>query len=56
MSAPDTNTDKQAKQHRGPLRGMAGVVIFALILLAALAFFVTSRGGYITGLVAGAPN
>ncbi len=45
MSAPDTNTQKQAVQHRGPLRGMALVVAFALILLVALVFFVSSRGG-----------
>ncbi len=32
MSAPNTNIDKQKRRHRGPLIGMALVVIFALAL------------------------
>lgn len=44
MSAPDTNTEKQARRHRGPLTGMLGVVLFALVLLAGLAVWVASRG------------
>ncbi|UXX84016.1 hypothetical protein [Roseovarius pelagicus] len=36
MSAPDTNFKKQKKRHKGPLSGMALVVIFAAILLLAL--------------------
>ncbi|MAQ84898.1 MAG: hypothetical protein CMH12_16860 [Maritimibacter sp.] len=30
MSAPDTNIEKQTRWHRGPLIGMAVVVVFAL--------------------------
>lgn len=45
MSAPKTDLDKQEKRHRGPLRGMAIVVIFALVLLAALMTWVSSDGG-----------
>ncbi len=44
MSAPKTDLDTQEKRHRGPLRGMAGVVIFALLLLAGLMFYVSSSG------------
>lgn len=33
MSAPDTNIEKQKRRHRGPLIGMAVVVIFALGLI-----------------------
>lgn len=32
MSAPDTNVEKQAKNHKGPLLGMPAVVIAALLL------------------------
>jgi hypothetical protein len=45
MSAPNTDLEKQAKQHRGPLRGMFAAVLFALVLLALLALFVFARGG-----------
>ncbi|MBP1804581.1 hypothetical protein [Rubellimicrobium aerolatum] len=45
MSAPNTNIDKQAHRHRGPLRGMFAVVLFALILLGLLAFWAFGRGG-----------
>ena len=45
MSAPNTNLDKDAQRHRGPLRGMLGVVLFALVLLAGLALWAFSRGG-----------
>ena len=44
MSAPDTNTSKQAQKHRGPLNGMFAVVLFALVLLALLAFWISGRG------------
>ena len=44
MSAPQTNIDKQARRHRGPLTGMFAVVLFALILLGALALW-AFRGG-----------
>ena len=45
MSAPDTTTRKESERHRGPLRGMFAVVLFALVLLAGLMFFVAGRGG-----------
>lgn len=45
MSAPHTDLDKQAKRHRGPLRGMFAVVLFALVLLAILGFWAFGRGG-----------
>jgi len=45
MSAPNTNLDKQENQHRGPLRGMFAVVLFALVMLAILAFWAFGRGG-----------
>lgn len=45
MSAPNTDLEKQAKRHRGPLRGMFAVVLFALVLLALLAFWAFGRGG-----------
>jgi cytoskeletal protein RodZ len=45
MSAPNTNLDKQETQHRGPLRGMFAVVLFALVLLVILGFWAFNRGG-----------
>lgn len=42
MSAPNTNIDKQARRHRGPLTGMFAVVLFALLLLIGLLFYVFS--------------
>lgn len=44
MSAPDTNSEKQEKQHKGPLAGMAAVVIFAGVLLIALGAYVVYQG------------
>ncbi len=44
MSAPKTDIDKQEKRHRGPLRGMAIVVVFTLILLAGLMFWTSGNG------------
>lgn len=44
MSAPDTNTRKESERHRGPLTGMFAVVLFALVMLAILAFWVAGRG------------
>lgn len=40
MSAPDRDLEQQTKRHRGPLRGMFAVVLFALVLLALLGFWV----------------
>ncbi len=45
MSAPDGDLERQTKHHRGPLRGMFAVVLFALVLLAILAFWAFGRGG-----------
>ena len=44
MSSPDTNKKKDAKRHRGPLLGLLGVVLFALLLLGILSIYVSSRG------------
>ena len=44
MSAPKTNIEKQKKRHRGVLRGMAAMVIFAVVLLGGLLFFVAYYG------------
>jgi len=35
MSAPETNVEKQAKRHKGPLSGMAGGLLFVGVLLVA---------------------
>lgn len=32
MSAPDTNIEKQAERHKGPLSGMPGAIILASVL------------------------
>jgi hypothetical protein len=45
MSAPDGDLERQARHHRGPLRGMFAVVLFALVLLAILGFWAFGRGG-----------
>ncbi|MDT8855947.1 hypothetical protein RNZ50_13185 [Paracoccaceae bacterium Fryx2] len=34
MSAPNTNLDKQKRRHRGPLIGMAAVVLFGVGIIA----------------------
>ena len=44
MSAPKTDLEKQEKRHRGPLRGMAIVVAFALVLLVVLITFISANG------------
>ena len=44
MSAPKTDLDKQEKQHRGPMRGMAFVVGFALLLLVILMVWISDNG------------
>lgn len=41
MSAPDTNIDRQKRRHRGPLVGMAAVILFA-----------TAIGAYYLGYLA----
>lgn len=45
MSAPDGDLERQTRHHRGPLRGMFAVVIWALVLLVILGFWVVGRGG-----------
>lgn len=45
MSAPDRDLETQTRRHRGPLRGMFAVVLFALVLLAILGFWAFGRGG-----------
>ena len=44
MSAPKTDLDKQQKRHRGAMTGIITVVVFALILLAALLVFTSADG------------
>ena len=43
MSAPNTDLEKQEKNHRGPMRGMAVVVGFALLLLVGLMIWTSSN-------------
>lgn len=44
MSAPDTNTEKQAKRHRPSLIGMAIAVLVALGLLFVYSIYVADQG------------
>lgn len=32
MTAPDTNTEKQTKRHKGPLLGIAAALVFSFII------------------------
>lgn len=43
MSAPDTNIDKQAKRHKGPLFGIGAGVAVALALLMVLLVWTVSQ-------------
>lgn len=36
MSSPDTNLEKQQKRHKGPLIGIAVVLVFAGVLFLAM--------------------
>lgn len=45
MSAPDTNTEKEARRHRVPLWGFAGVLTWALVLLAGLLIWTAYQSG-----------
>ncbi|WP_281858010.1 hypothetical protein [Litoreibacter halocynthiae] len=45
MSSPNTNLEKQQRQHNGPLTGIAGVLVFAGVLLAALIGWTVYQGG-----------
>ena len=44
MSAPETNVEKQKKQHKPALMGIRGAVLFALVLLLGLIGWVASQG------------
>jgi len=44
MSAPETNVERQKKQHRPALMGIRGAVLFALVLLLGLIGWVASKG------------
>ncbi len=44
MSAPETNLDKQKKQHRGPLGGMAVVIAFVVFITAVFAIWLAVNG------------
>lgn len=44
MSAPDTNVEKQAKRHKGPLRGMSGAIILAVVAILAVFAWVNLTG------------
>ncbi len=45
MSAPDTNTKKQAERHKPALLGMGSAILFALLLLLGLIVFLFATGG-----------
>lgn len=42
MSAPDTNIEKQADRHKGPLVGMPMAVIVAVLAMIAVAIYMLS--------------
>ncbi|WP_179380384.1 DUF2273 domain-containing protein [Jannaschia marina] len=42
MSAPDTNVEKQAKNHYGPIIGITAGLVFAGIMLVAYLFFIAT--------------
>lgn len=42
MSPPDTNLERQKRRHRPVLIGIGAVLLFALIMMIALAFNVTN--------------
>ena len=44
MSAPDTNIEKQAKRHKGPLGGFALIAIFIVLITAAYSIYLVSAG------------
>ena len=44
MSAPETNVEKQKKQHKPALMGIRAAVLFALVLLLGLIGWVASQG------------
>ena len=44
MSAPETNLDRQKRNHRGALIGIGAVVTFALALFFALTVWLSDAG------------
>ncbi|WP_340243956.1 hypothetical protein [Sulfitobacter pontiacus] len=44
MSAPDTNIDKQEKQHKPALLGVKGAMIFGIVIVAILGFILIDNG------------
>lgn len=44
MSAPDTNIDKQEKQHKPALIGIRGAAVFGVLMILAMLFFVIDNG------------
>ena len=44
MSAPDTNIDKQEKQHKPALLGVKGAMIFGIVITAILGFILIDNG------------
>lgn len=44
MSAPDTNIEKQEKQHKPALLGIKGAMVFGVLMVALLLFFVVGNG------------
>ncbi len=42
MSAPDTNVDKQAKRHAGPIIGIAAGIVLAILLLVVYLFYIAT--------------
>ena len=45
MSSPNTNIETQKRRHSGPLKGIAGVLILAGVLLAVLIGWTVYQGG-----------
>ena len=41
MSAPDTNTEKQAKRHKPPLIGMPAAIILATVLFIGVMIYIS---------------
>jgi hypothetical protein len=44
MSAPDTNIEKQEKQHKPALLGVKGAIIFGVVITAILGFILIGNG------------
>lgn len=44
MSAPDTNIERQEKNHKAPLLGIKGAMLFGVLMLLLAIFFALSNG------------